>query len=103
MLISHELISLSLDNAIESLNSSPMESSLDFPGEMPLESDLLDLPPLPTNCTDVNVVPEHEKNNFELSISNLEGKIFNFDYDKLCGALVSANEAILLILVSMGF
>ncbi|KAM1549563.1 hypothetical protein ACFX15_010117 [Malus domestica] len=32
-------------------------------------------PPLPTICTDVNVVPEHEKNELQQSISNLEGEI----------------------------
>ncbi|KDP23612.1 hypothetical protein JCGZ_23445 [Jatropha curcas] len=65
-------ISLPLDNEKGSIKSSPMGSNLDYLDGMPLETDLLDLPPPLTIYTDVNVVPEQEKNELEQSISNLE-------------------------------
>lgn len=72
----NEQISLPSVNVKEPLKSSPMESNPDSSDGFPPDSDLSDSPPLPTIYTDVNVVPEHEKNQLQLSISNLEGMIF---------------------------
>ncbi|XP_048235977.1 kinesin-like protein KIN-14U [Ricinus communis] len=68
-------ISFSLDNVNESLKSFPMRSNLDCVDRMVMESELLNLQPPPTIYTDVNIVPEQEKNSLMQSISNLEGEI----------------------------
>lgn len=77
MFISSEMeqISLPLDNVKEKLE--PMEPNQDYIDAFQLESELMDSPPLPnpTIYTDVNVVPEHEKDELEHSILNLEGEI----------------------------
>ncbi|KAH7543186.1 hypothetical protein FEM48_Zijuj02G0156800 [Ziziphus jujuba var. spinosa] len=73
--IENEQISLSSANLKVSLNTSPMESNPDSLDGLPPVSDLLDSPPLPTIYTDVNVVPEQEKNELQQSISSLEGEI----------------------------
>lgn len=72
-----EQISLPSEDVRGSLESSPLVSSPDSPhGPSPV-SELLDSLSIPAICTDVNVVPEHEKNELEQSILNLEGTIFN--------------------------
>lgn len=71
-----EQISFPLDNANGSLKSSPMGSSPGYPDGLPPESDLPDSSSPPTVYTDVNIVPEHEMNELEKSILNLEGKSF---------------------------
>ncbi|KAJ6380102.1 hypothetical protein OIU76_016705 [Salix suchowensis] len=70
-----EQISLPLDNVKEKLE--PLEPNQDYIDAFQLESDSMDSPPLPnpTIYTDVNVVPEHEKDELEHSILNLEGEI----------------------------
>ncbi|KAJ6694205.1 hypothetical protein OIU85_004942 [Salix viminalis] len=70
-----EQISLPLDNVKEKLE--PMEPNQDYIDAFQLESESMDSPPLPnpTIYTDVNVVPEHEKDELEHSILNLEGEI----------------------------
>ncbi|XP_048235976.1 LOW QUALITY PROTEIN: kinesin-like protein KIN-14U [Ricinus communis] len=52
-----------------------MRSNLDCVDRMVMESELLNLQPPPTIYTDVNIVPEQEKNSLMQSISNLEGEI----------------------------
>ncbi|KAK9215317.1 hypothetical protein WN944_007322 [Citrus x changshan-huyou] len=64
-----------LDKGPEPLKSSPMESTLESSDGLPPVPDLPDSPPLPFICTDVNVVPEQQKNELEQSIINLEGEI----------------------------
>ncbi|KAH9754382.1 kinesin-like protein KIN-14U [Citrus sinensis] len=64
-----------LDKGPEPLKSSPMESTLESSDGLPPVPDLPDSPPLPLICTDVNVVPEQQKNELEQSIINLEGEI----------------------------
>ncbi|KAM1243281.1 hypothetical protein TB2_034342 [Malus domestica] len=58
-------------------SSSPIESSNGPDSTNGLPSiDFSDSPPpLPTICTDVNVVPEHKKNELQQTISNLGGEI----------------------------
>ncbi|KAJ6434307.1 hypothetical protein OIU84_017919 [Salix udensis] len=70
-----EQISLPLDNVKEKLE--PVEPNQDYIDAFQLESESMDSPPLPnpTIYTDVNVVPEHEKDELEHSILNLEGEI----------------------------
>ncbi|XP_021817557.1 kinesin-like protein KIN-14U isoform X1 [Prunus avium] len=77
MLISteNEQISLVSVSAKESFHTSHMESNPDSIDRLPPVSYFSDSPPLPTICTDVNVIPEHEKNELQQSISNLEGEI----------------------------
>ncbi|PQQ11437.1 kinesin-like protein KIFC3 [Prunus yedoensis var. nudiflora] len=77
MLISteNEQISLVSVSAKESFQTSHMESNPDSIDGLPPVSYFSDSPPLPTICTDVNVIPEHEKNELQQSISNLEGEI----------------------------
>lgn len=70
----NEQISMVLDKGPEPLKSSPMESTLESSDGLPPVPDLPDSPPLPFICTDVNVVPEQQKNELEQSIINLEGK-----------------------------
>lgn len=64
--------------------SSPMESNPDSPDGLPLISEMSDSPPLPTIFTDVNVIPEHDKNRLLQSMSNLEGKNFCTNLRLLC-------------------
>ncbi|GAY54149.1 hypothetical protein CUMW_154440 [Citrus unshiu] len=71
----NEQISMALDKGPEPLKSSPMESTLESSDGLPPVPDLPDSPPLPLICTDVNVVPEQQKNELEQSIINLEGEI----------------------------
>ncbi|KAH9688371.1 kinesin-like protein KIN-14U [Citrus sinensis] len=66
---------MALDKGPEPLKSSPMESTLESSDGLPPVPDLPDSPPLPLICTDVNVVPEQQKNELEQSIINLEGEI----------------------------
>ncbi|CAK7340878.1 unnamed protein product [Dovyalis caffra] len=77
MFVSSEMeqISLPLDNVKEKME--PMEPNPDYLDGFQLQSELIDSPPLPnpTIYTDVNVVPEHEKDELEQSILNLEGEI----------------------------
>lgn len=82
MLISteNEQISLVSVSAKESFQTSHMESNPDSIHRLPPVSYFSDSPPLPTICTDVNVIPEHEKNELQQSISNLEGKVFEFQF-----------------------
>ncbi|XP_008218171.1 PREDICTED: kinesin-like protein KIFC3 [Prunus mume] len=77
MLISteNEQISLVSVSAKEFFQTSHMESNSDSIDGLPPVSYFSDSPPLPTICTDVNVIPEHEKNELQQSISNLEGEI----------------------------
>lgn len=70
-----EQIPLISEDVKESLKSISMGSNPDSLDGLPPVSELPDSPPLPTIYTDVNVVPEHEKNELEHSISNLEGEI----------------------------
>jgi hypothetical protein len=72
-----EQISLPSENAMESLKSYPMGSSPDSLDGISPVSELHDAPTIPAIYTDVNVVPEHEKNELKQLILNLEGKIFN--------------------------
>jgi hypothetical protein len=62
-----EQISLPSENAMESLK---------FDGISPV-SEFHDAPTIPAIYTDVNVVPEHEKNELKELILHLEGRIFN--------------------------
>ena len=73
-----EQISLPLDNVKEKLE--PMEPHQDYIDASQLESESMDSPPLPnpTIYTDVSVVPEHEKDELEHSILNLEGKSLKY-------------------------
>lgn len=80
--IENEQISLPSANVNESLKSSPMESNPDSLNGLPSVSDLPDSPPLPTIYTDVNVVPEHEKNELQQSISSLEGRVFEPEFQQ---------------------
>lgn len=76
-----EQISLHLEdpNGSLQLKSSPMGSNPDSLVGLPPVSDVSDSsPPLPSIYTDVNVVPEHQKNELERSISNLEGRFFTY-------------------------
>lgn len=76
------MLSVNVNESFQ-LSSSPMESSNGPDSTDGLPSiDFSDSPPsLPTICTDVNVVPEHERNELQQSISNLEGKVFeNFQF-----------------------
>ncbi|KAF5740553.1 P-loop containing nucleoside triphosphate hydrolases superfamily protein [Tripterygium wilfordii] len=77
MLISSEKeqIFLPSDGAEDSLKSSPAGSSPDSLDRFSPVSLLPDSTPLPSSYTDVNVVPEHRKNELEQFISNLEGEI----------------------------
>lgn len=75
----NEQISMALDKGPEPLKSSPMESTIESIDGLPPVPDLPDSPRLPLICTDVNVVPEQQKNELEQSIINLEGeKSFKF-------------------------
>lgn len=71
----NEQISMALDKGPEPLKSSPMESTMESIDGLPPVPDLPDSPRLPLICTDVNVVPEQQKNELEQSIINLEGEI----------------------------
>ena len=71
----NEQISLPSVNVKESLKPSPMKTNPDSPDGFPLASESPESPPLSTIYTDVNVVPEQEKNELLQSISNLEGRI----------------------------
>ncbi|KAA8544993.1 hypothetical protein F0562_019790 [Nyssa sinensis] len=77
MVISTEIeqISLPLENGNDFLKFSPLGSNPDSLDGLPQSSELPDSPPVSALYTDVNVVPEHEKNELEQSISNLEGEI----------------------------
>lgn len=75
-----EQISLPLEDARESLKSSPMGSNPDSLDGLSPVSELLNSPSIPAIYTDVNVVPEHVKNELERSILNLEGTIFNLGF-----------------------
>jgi hypothetical protein len=67
-----EQISFPSENARESLKSPPMGSNPDSrDGLSPVS------PSISAIYTDVNVVPEHEKNELKQIILNLEGRIFN--------------------------
>uniref|UniRef100_A0A5B6YVW4 Putative kinesin-like protein KIFC3 n=1 Tax=Davidia involucrata TaxID=16924 RepID=A0A5B6YVW4_DAVIN len=70
-----EQISLPLENGGESLKFSPLGSNPDSLDGLPPASELPESPPVSAIYTDVTVVPEQEKNELELSISNLEGEI----------------------------
>lgn len=65
------------------LESPPMESNPDSIDGLPPVSYFSDSACLPTTCTDVNVVPEHEKNELQQSMSNLEGKVFEFQFSSM--------------------
>ncbi|KAG7951281.1 hypothetical protein I3843_12G000200 [Carya illinoinensis] len=58
-------ISLPLEDARESLKSSPMESNPDSLDGLSPVSELLNSPSIPAIYTDVNVVPEYVKNELE--------------------------------------
>ena len=62
-----EQISRPLENGVE--------SNLDSPDGLLSASEMPESPLFPAVSTDVNVVPEHEKNELETKIVNLEGKI----------------------------
>ncbi|XP_057512549.1 kinesin-like protein KIN-14U [Actinidia eriantha] len=62
-----EQISLPLENGVE--------SNLDSPDGLLSASEMPESPLFPAVSTDVNVVPEHEKNELETKIVNLEGEI----------------------------
>lgn len=62
------------------LESPLMEQTADSNDGSPPVSYFSDSSLLPTTCTDVNVVPEHEKNELQQSMSNLEGKVLNFSF-----------------------
>ena len=62
-----EQISLPLENGVE--------SNLDSPDGLLSVSEMPESPLFPAVSIDVNVVPEHEKNELETKIVNLEGKI----------------------------
>ncbi|GFZ02839.1 P-loop containing nucleoside triphosphate hydrolases superfamily protein [Actinidia rufa] len=62
-----EQISRSLENGVE--------SNLDSPDGLLSVSEMPESPLFPAVSTDVNVVPEHEKNELETKIVNLEGEI----------------------------
>ncbi|KAF8387918.1 hypothetical protein HHK36_026580 [Tetracentron sinense] len=68
-----EQISLPLENVRESMES-PLGSNQDSFKGLPI-SELLESPPALTAYTDVNVVPEHEKNALEQTMLNLTGEI----------------------------
>ncbi|XP_057963011.1 kinesin-like protein KIN-14U [Malania oleifera] len=70
----NEEISLPSEYVGESLKSFAMGSNSDSLDGLPLASEL-DSPPLPAIYTDVNVVPEHEKNELRKTITNLEGEL----------------------------
>lgn len=69
-----EQVTLPLEMVGESVESSSGLNSDSVDG-LPSVSELAELPQPPTVFTDVNVVPEHEKKEFEQAISNLQGKI----------------------------
>ncbi|KAJ7973431.1 Kinesin-like protein [Quillaja saponaria] len=77
MLIStgEEQIPSPLENVSELLESSPLKLDIDSLDGFPPAGDFVDSPPIPAIYTDVSVVPEHEKNELEQSILNLEGEI----------------------------
>ncbi|PRQ41964.1 putative minus-end-directed kinesin ATPase [Rosa chinensis] len=75
MFISTENEQISVPSNNGCLESAPMESNPDSSDGLPPVSYLSDSPPLPATCTDVNVVPEHEKNQLQQSICSLEGEI----------------------------
>lgn len=104
MLISteNEQISLVSVSAKESFQTSHMESNPDSIDGLPPVSYFSDSPPLPTICTDVNVIPEHEKNELQQSISNLEGKVFEFQFQVSDQATVLV-QAVDMILGPIGF
>ncbi|KAF5951325.1 hypothetical protein HYC85_009269 [Camellia sinensis] len=68
-------ISQPLENGMESPKSSPLGSNPDSPDALLPPSEIPNPPPVPAISTDVNVVPEHEKDELERTISNLEGEI----------------------------
>ncbi|KAL7234919.1 hypothetical protein ACSBR1_018399 [Camellia fascicularis] len=68
-------ISQPLENGMESPKSCPLGSNPDSPDALLPPSEIPDPPPVPTISIDVNVVPEHEKDELERTISNLEGEI----------------------------
>lgn len=70
-----EQISLPAENERESLKPSLMGSNPDSLDGFSPVSELHDSPSIPSICTDVNVIPEHEKNELEQLILNLEGEI----------------------------
>lgn len=70
-----EQVTLPLEMVEESVESSSGLNS-DSADGLPSVSEMPESPPPPTEFTDVNVVPEHEKKEFEESISNLQGKFF---------------------------
>ncbi|KAF3454370.1 hypothetical protein FNV43_RR04817 [Rhamnella rubrinervis] len=80
--IENEQISLPSADVNESLKSSPMESNPDSLNGLPPVSDLPDSPPIPPIYTDVNVVPEHEKDELQQSISCLEGRVFEPEFQQ---------------------
>ncbi|XXG84136.1 hypothetical protein AAC387_Pa10g1723 [Persea americana] len=69
-----EQVTLPLEMVEESVESSSGLNS-DSADGLPSVSEMPESPPPPTEFTDVNVVPEHEKKEFEESISNLQGEI----------------------------
>ncbi|KAJ4842515.1 hypothetical protein Tsubulata_042433 [Turnera subulata] len=71
-----EQISLTVvENVAGSFESSLMKSNPDYFSRLPLESELMVPAQLPNLFTDVNVVSEHENNELQQSILNLEGEI----------------------------
>ena len=90
-----EQISLPAENERESLKPSLMGSNPDSLDGFSPVSELHDSPSIPSICTDVNVIPEHEKNELEQLILNLEGSIFNLS--------LLLHEVIVLILSSSGY
>lgn len=68
-------ISLALENGVESSKSFPLELNLDSIDGNPTATRSPESPIVFHTFTDVNVVPEHEKNKLEQTISNLEGEI----------------------------
>ncbi|XP_062004098.1 kinesin-like protein KIN-14U [Rosa rugosa] len=75
MFISTENEQISVPSNNGCLESAPMESNPDSSDGLPPVSYSSDSPPLPATCTDVNVVPEQQKNQLQQSICNLEGEI----------------------------
>lgn len=104
MLISteNEQISLVSVSAKESFQTSHMESNPDSIDGLPPVSYFSDSPPLPIICTDVTVIPEHEKNELQQSISNLEGKVFEFQFQVSDQATVLV-QSVDMILGPIGF
>lgn len=98
----NEQISLVSVSAKESFQTSHMESNPDSIDGLPPVSYFSDSPPLPIICTDVNVIPEHEKNELQQSISNLEGKVFEFQFQVSDQATVLV-QSVDMILGPIGF